>query len=307
MRDILRVWWLQRRAEFYSNRSVEYKATGWALSSNCNRITFTDGHNIGTMNMMGTQVLTSYKREQIKRVRIVRKADMYFVQFCIDVDRSEPQPLTGRMVGLDMGLKSFYTGSDGKAVLCSKFLRKAEKQLKREQRRLSRKQKGSNNRRKARIRVGRRHLKVARQRKDFAVKLARYVVKSNDFVAIEDLKVANLVHNRHLAKSISDAAWSQFAGYLTYFGTVFGKPVVKVSPAYTTQDCSACGNRVKKALSERTHVCPCACVLDRDHNAARNILRKGLLECEEMYRWAIGNMDTSVSETLVKTLPLLSV
>lgn len=287
------------------NRSVEYKATGWRLSLDRRRITFTDALGIGTMKMLGGQDLCVDDLALIKRVRIVRKADMFFVQFCVDVDRSEPTPLTGRMVGLDMGLASFYTDSDGQKVDCPQFLRKAEKQLKREQRRLSRKQKGSNNCRKARVRVARRHLQVSRQRKDFAVKLARCVVKSSDFVALEDLQVRNLVRNRHLAKSIHDAAWSQFASWLLYYGKVFGKPVVKVPPAYTSQDCSACGNRVKKSLSERTHVCPCGCVLDRDENAARNILRIGLSALEKTYRRAYGNGEGLPSETLGETVPLL--
>ncbi len=289
------------------NRSVEYKATGWKLSENRKRITFTDGIGIGEMKILGSQDLCAYGIQLIKRVRIVRKADMFFVQFSVDVDRSEPTELTGKMVGLDMGLSSFYTDSDGQKVDCPKFLRKAEKRLKREQRRLSRKKKGSSNRRKARVKVSRRHLKVQRQRKDFAVKLARCVVKSSDFVALEDLQVRNLVRNRHLAKSIHDAAWSQLGNWLLYFGKVFGKPVVKVPPTYTSQDCSQCGNRVKKSLSERTHACSCGCVLDRDENAAKNILRLGLSSLEEMYRGTLGNREGFPSETLAEMVPLLPV
>ena len=287
------------------NRSVEYKTTGWKLSDDRTRVTFTDGIDIGKMKMLGSQDLCAYDLDKIKRVRIVKKADMFFVQFCIDVDRSEPQEATGKTIGLDMGLSSFYTDSDGQKVDCPKFLREAEKGLKREQRRLSRKKKGSSNRRKARVKVSRRHLKVSRQRKDFVVKAARCVVKSSDFVALEDLQVRNLVKNRHLAKSIHDAAWSQFATWLSYFGSVFGKPVVKVPPAYTSQDCSSCGSRVKKSLSERSHLCQCGCVLDRDENAARNILRLGLAEVVELYPWATGNREGSPSETLAETAPLL--
>jgi putative transposase len=292
-----------------NNRSVEYKLTGWKLSEDRRRVTFRDGIGIGTMKMLGTQDLCPYDLSLIKRVRILRRADMYFVQFCIAIDRSEPQEPTGKTIGLDMGLKSFFTDSDGNSVSCPKPLRKAEKRLRREQRRLSRKQKGGKNRRKSRIRVARRHLKVQRQRKDFAVKLARCVVKSNDFVAMEDLQVKNLVRNRHLAKSISDAAWSLFAGYVCYFGQVFGKPVVKVAPAYTSQGCSnpECGHRVKKSLSERTHVCPkCGLVMDRDENAARNILRLGLELVSETYPGAPENVLARKSEgTPGETAPLL--
>jgi Transposase and inactivated derivatives len=85
-----------------------------------------------------------------------------------------------------------------------------------------------------------------------------------------------MVKNHKLAKSISDAAWSQFAQWLQYFGKVYGKTVIAVAPQYSSQDCSTCGNTVKKSLSVRTHVCGCGTVLDRDHNAALNILAKGL-------------------------------
>ena len=125
--------------------------------------------------------------------------------------------------------------------------------------------------------MGRKHLKVSRQRKDFAVKTARCVVMSNDIVAFEDLKVRNMVRNHRLAKSISDAGWTQFRVWVEYFGKVFGVATVAVSPHYTSQKCSNCGENVKKALSTRTHRCPhCGHIQDRDYNAARNILEIGL-------------------------------
>lgn len=297
---------LQKPTFQKDNRSVEYKTTGWKLSEDRRRLTFTDAIGIGKMKMLGTRDLSQYDLANIKRVRILRRADRYFVQFCIDVDRKESTDLTGKMVGLDMGLSSFYTDSDGHKVDCPQPLRKAEKRLQREQRRLSRKQKGSNNRHKARVKVARHHLKVQNQRKDFAVKLARCVVQSNDLVVIEDLRVKNLIRNRHLSKSISDAAWGQFSNWLVYFGQVFGKPVVKVPPAYTSQDCSSCGNRVKKSLSERTHVCLCGCVLDRDENAAKNLLRLGLEHLAHTYRGALGNGEGFPSATLGESEPLLS-
>ena len=102
------------------------------------------------------------------------------------------------------------------------------------------------------------------------------MIKFNDLVAIEELAILNLVKNHKLAKSISDVSWSIFTQWLKYFAQVYGRVVVAVSPQYTSQDCSQCGNRVKKTLSERTHICKCGCVLDRDENAAINILNKGL-------------------------------
>ena len=119
-------------------------------------------------------------------------------------------------------------------------------------------------------------MKVSRQRKDFAIKTALCVVKSNDFVAYENLQVRNMVKNHKLAKSISDAAWSQFAQWLQYFGKVYGKTVVAVAPEYTSQDCSSCGNRVRNRYQSELMFACCGTVLDRDHNSALNILAKGL-------------------------------
>ena len=141
---------------------------------------------------------------------------------------------------------------------------------------VSRQVKGSSNRRKARVKLGRVHLKISRQRKDFAIKLARCVMASNDVVVYEDLRIKNMVKNHCLAKSINDAGWYQFRVWLEYFGKVFKRITIAVNPAYTSQECSSCGVVVKKSLSTRTHVCQCGCVLDRDHNAGINILNSGL-------------------------------
>ncbi|MFP4320165.1 MAG: RNA-guided endonuclease InsQ/TnpB family protein, partial [Phormidium sp.] len=153
-------------------------------------------------------------------------------------------------------------------------------------------QKGSKNRQKARNRLARKHLKVSRQRKDFAVKTALCVVRSNDLVAYEDLRVQNMVKNHNLAKSISDAAWSTFRQWVEYFGKVFGVTTVAVSPHYTSQNCSNCGKKVKKSLSTRTHRCPhCSFVIDRDWNAAINILELGLRTVGHTGTHASGDID----------------
>jgi putative transposase len=177
---------------------------------------------------------------------------------------------------LDVGLKEYYTDSNGIMVENPKFLRQGEKVLKRSQRRISRKVKGSKNRGKARQILGKHHLKISRQRKDHAVKLARCVVQSNDLIAYEDLRVKNLVKNHCLAKSINDASWYQFRIWLEYFGKVFERVTVAVNPQYTSSYCSSCGQIVKKKLSTRTHLCRCGCIMDRNENAARNILSRGL-------------------------------
>jgi putative transposase len=259
-----------------NNRSVEYKTTGWKLSDDRKSISFTDGIGIGRLKMKGTRNLNFYQPEQIKRVRLVKRADGYYIQFCVAVDRQETLHPTGQKIGLDVGLESFYTDSNGVKIENPKFYRTGEKKLKRAHRRVSKKNKGSSNRRKARVRLGKAYLKVSRQRKDHAIKLARCVITSNDVVVYEDLRVKNLVRNHCLAKSIADAGWYQFRVWLEYFGKAFGRTTVAVNPAYTSQKCSSCGTVVKKSLSTRTHACQCGCYLDRDHNAGINILNLGL-------------------------------
>lgn len=257
--------------------SVEYKTSGWKLSDDRRHITFSDGFKAGTLKMWGTRDIHFYQLKQIKRVRVVRRADGYYAQFCVDQQRLEKREPTKKTIGLDLGLNHFYTDSDGNTVENPRYLRKGEKALKRLQRKVSRKKKGSSNRAKARNKLARKHLKVSRQRKDFAVKLARCVVISNDVVVYEDLKVKNMKRNTHLAKSISDASWSLFRQWVEYFGKVFGVATVAVPPHNTSQNCSNCGKKVQKSLSTRTHCCSyCGTVLDRDHNAALNILEIGL-------------------------------
>ncbi len=259
------------------SHSVEYKTTGWKLSSDRQSLTFTDKFEAGTFKLIGTRDLNFYQIEQIKRVRVVRRADGYYAQFCIDVERKCEHEWSGRVVGIDVGLEYFYTDSDGNTVENPRFLRKSEKALKRLQRRVSRSKIGKKNRKKAINRMARKHLKVSRQRRDFAVKAALSLVRSADLIAYEDILVQNLVKNHHLAKSISDVSWSLFLNWVEYFGKVHGIVVVAVPPQYTSQDCSRCGHRQKKTLSTRTHQCvKCGLKLHRDHNSAIEIRIKGL-------------------------------
>ena len=264
-------------------RSVEYKVSGWKLSEDCKLITFTDGFEAGTFSVFcNNETQEDLHRLKINRVRVVKRADGYYAQFCFDADRKEKGEYTGNVVGLDLGLKFFTKDQNDNAVIYPQFLRKSEKRLKKAQRRLSKKfikgaKPQSNNYHKQRKRLGRIHLKIQRQRKDWAIKQARCVVHSNDVVVYEVLKIASMVKNHHLAKSISDASWYQFTQWLDYYGRIWDKTVVAVSPNYTSQDCSNCGHRVKKTLSTRTHSCPsCGIEICRDTNAALNILQKGM-------------------------------
>jgi putative transposase len=146
--------------------------------------------------------------------------------------------------------------------------------------------KKSANRKKAQKVLAKGYLKVQRQREDFARKQANALVSSHDLIAYEHLQIRNMVKNHKLAKSIHDAAWGQFLIWVKSYGIMHDVPVIAVAPQYTSQDCSGCGERVKKTLSTRTHVCPsCGLVLDRDENAAVNILAKA---CDR-YLGAQGN------------------
>ncbi len=277
-------------------RSVEYKHSGWKLrileqgERILPRITFLDGCGIGTLKLKGTWDTSLHPEELIKRVRLVRKADGYYVQLGVSACRKEYDEPTGKAIGIDVGLESFYTDSEGTKIENPRYLRKSEKQLRRAQRRVSRKfrkgKKQSANYKKAKKKLGKKHSKVSRQRKDHAIKAARCVVMSNDFIAFEDLKVRNMVKNKRLSKSINDAGWYQFRVWLEYYGKVYGKITVAVSPEYTSQECSNCGELVKKTLSTRTHLCRCGLILDRDHNAALNILDRALRTVGHTGTWA---------------------
>jgi putative transposase len=183
-----------------------------------------------------------------------------------------------KTIGIDRGLIHFAAMSDGTLVDAPRHFRRSERKLARLQRRLSRKQKGSHNRGKAKAKVAKRHAKIANQRRDFLHKLSFRVVTQYDVIVMEELKVRNMVRNRRLAKSILDAGWSMFQGFVRYKSHRHGKRLVLVDPAGTSQTC-VCGEPVPKDLSMRVHTCPaCGLVENRDIVAAKVIEQRGLLE-----------------------------
>ena len=190
---------------------------------------------------------------------------------------AHPLPATGEAVGIDVGLLSFATLSTGERTPCPQFLRTDEHELKRTQRQLSAATLGTPERQKRRKIVARVHARITNRRTNFAHQESRKIVNRFDVMAVEDLSVNRMLHNHCLAKSIQDAAWSQFATFLSYKAAWAGRAFVAVNPSYTSQDCSSCGHRQKKTLAERVHACACCgLTLDRDHNAALNIVRLGL-------------------------------
>ena len=206
-------------------------------------------------------------------------AGRWFVSMLFE-DVMEPLDLTGAVVGLDLGLKSFAVTSDGDTIGHPQSLRKKEKRLARYQRTLARKQRGSANRDKARRKVARVHAKVADARRDFLHQESTRIVRTYDVIVVEDLAVKNMVRNHCLAKSISDSGWGEFRQFLDYKAQWYGKRLVVIDRFYpSSKTCSECGHLLASLnLGTRHWTCPdCGTLHDRDINAAKNILAVGLM------------------------------
>jgi putative transposase len=200
----------------------------------------------------------------------------WYVSFSCECAELSPLHKTGRQVGIDIGLKTFAALSTGDAIVNPRFFRQEEKALAKAQRRLSKAEKGTPERAERRRVVARAYERSTWRRGDFAHQHSRRTVDTFDLIAVEDLAVNRMMHNHCLAKSIHDAAWSQFTDLIAYKAVWAGRRFVAVNPAYTSQDCSQCGHRQTLSLSDRTYTCPCCgVVLDRDFNASLNILRLG--------------------------------
>lgn len=210
---------------------------------------------------------------KIKTVRIIHKAGRWFACFSCEVPESLPLPETGRNIGIDVGISALLTTSEGQQVENPKFYRKSQKRLKRLQRALARKKKGGKNRKKALRQVQRQQEHVANQRRDFAHKVSFVLVQHCDKIALEDLKIQNMVKNQRFSKSILDAGWGLFKQFLANKAVDAGRLVVFVNPAYTSKCCSNCGTMFEDFdLSVRWVECACGLSLDRDHNAAIAVL-----------------------------------
>jgi len=215
-------------------------------------------------------------RGQVKTLTIKRMPSgrWYACFSCIVAPQPKDKPL--KDVGIDVGLNNYAVLSDGTMIENPRFYRKSEKRLVHLQRGLSRKAKGSHNRDKARVKVARLHEHIQNQRTDFLHKASRKIADTYGTVYVEDLKISNMVKNHCLAKSISDAGWGRFIGMIAYKAESAGGRLVPVNPRNTTQNCSQCGEYVKKSLSDRIHECPyCGLMMGRDLNASKNILKIG--------------------------------
>jgi putative transposase len=212
-----------------------------------------------------------------KTVTIAKEADgWYAILSCADVP-AELLPATDKETGIDVGLRVFLITADGLMIENPRHYRRGEKKLAKANKRASRRKKGSKRRGKAVGQLAKAHQTLKRQRADFHHKTALTLPRQYDTIYLEDVRVANMVQNRYLAKSISDAAWAAFRAVLEGKAAYAGRRVIAVQPAYTSQDYRGCGERVPKSLSVRTHICPsCGLVMDRDENAARNIQAAGI-------------------------------
>ena len=225
----------------------------------------------------------------VKTVRIIKKADGWYACFSCEVD-PKPLPPTGAAVGVDVGIASLITTSEGEKTPHPAFYREGQKKLRRLQRSVSRKKKGGSNRRKCVKALQIHHQRVNRRREDFLDKLAHGLVQRCDIIGLEDLRIPNMVRNHHLAKSILDAGWGYLVAHLTHKAAETGRELVLVNPAYTSKTCSGCGAMFENlTLADRHVSCSCGLSLDRDHNAAINILKAALILLDRAgrARWGI--------------------
>jgi putative transposase len=207
----------------------------------------------------------------IKSCTFRREAKGWHVGFAVEVP-TPPLRRGQRAVGVDLGITTFAALSDGGFIPSLKAARRAERRLRQVQRALARKKRGSQSRRKARAAVARCHAAIARRRANHLHQASARLVRDYDVIALEALNVKGLARSA-LAKDVHDASWARFISYLTYKAERAGTRMIEVDPLHTTQDCSGCGMEVPKALGDRRHECPhCGLSIDRDLNAARNIL-----------------------------------
>lgn len=212
----------------------------------------------------------------IKTLTLRKRGSKWYACFSCQVP-VEPLPASSEQVGIDVGLRPFATLSDGTQIANPRFFRQEEKALAKAQRKMSRYARGTRARRKARKVVSRVHERIRNRRHDFVHQTARRIVNRYGVIAVEGLNIKGMVHNHCLSKSIHDAAWNQFLCVVSQKAESAARTLIEVEPAYTSQDCSNCGFRVRKTLSQRVHDCPhCGLVMDRDENAAVNILSKAV-------------------------------
>jgi len=207
----------------------------------------------------------------------------WYVSIVVDTGRPKPLPKTGKIAGLDMGLKTFIVASDKHKVPRQRFFKMDEKALTKVQRRFSKFSRTERSPAKNRVRraVARVHERIKNRRRDFCHQTANRLIHRYDFISVEDLNIKNMMEEKKYSKSIADVSWAQLLQNLSNKAEEAGKTVVAVNPYNTSQKCSQCGRIVRKDISVRVHHCPfCGLKIDRDLNASLNILRLGMQSVE---------------------------
>jgi len=253
--------------------SIEYPSYGNGIRLSGNRLRV---QHVGVIRVK----LHRPREGVIKTATLKLEGDKWFLILSCDLGDVAIPKSHGPPVGIDVGLESFLTTSDGEHEPNPRFLKNELPALRRAGRAVSRKTKGGSNRRKAVRRLRCCHTRVRNLRHDHHHKTALRLVRRYGLVAVESLNIQGMLKNHCLARAISDAGWSGFLGILKSKAESAGVEVVEVNPAYTSQICSSCGQIVQKSLSERWHACDCGCSLHRDVNAAKNILARGQVRTE---------------------------
>ncbi len=254
----------------YRYDSFTYPQSGFALDYQKKKLRLS---KIGSINIKLHRPIPA--EGVIKTCTIKRHVDHWYACFTVELPDPESQRELKTVIGVDVGLKSLLALNNGETIANPRWLRNSEKKLANAQRKKNRKVKGSNNRHTQNKKVARVHRKIRNQRKDFHHKLSRKLVDNYDLIVYENLTITNMVKNRHLAKSISDAGWGQLMCFTEYKAEEAGTIVEYVSAYNTTQLCSRCGQLVPKTLATRIHSCPyCGLDLARDHNSAITVLRR---------------------------------
>lgn len=249
--------------------SIEFPAYGDGIRLNGDRLRV---QHVGTIKVK----VHRPHEGMIKTATLKLEGDKWFLVLSCDLGDVAVATSTNPPVGIDVGLEHFLTTSSGEHEANPRFLKAELPKLRRLGRSVSRKKKGGRNRRKAVKRLRRLHARVRNLRHEHRHKTALKLTRRYGLIALEGLTVRNMVKNRRLARSISDAGWYGFRSVLKSKAESAGVQVVEVDPGWTSQLCSGCGQIVRKQLSERWHSCECGCSLQRDVNAARNILARGL-------------------------------
>ena len=256
-------------------KTITYNQSGFKLLKTGKRCDGLHLSKIGDIKIRAHREVAGH----IKQITVKQyRSGKWFALFSVTKELPESKIMrTQKQIGIDLGLMNYVHDSDGTRVDHPHYLNESLKRLQKQQRRLSRKKKRSNNRTKQKLKVAIVHEKVLNQRNDFLHKLSHMYVNNYGMIAVEKLNIKGLIKISYNVRNLMDASWNKFLQMLRYKAESAGTLVIEVNPRGTSQKCSSCGQVVKKTLSVRTHNCPyCGLVLDRDHNAAINILKRAV-------------------------------